>query len=133
MWETCRRAVTDKPRSDARQTPTAADDDIADDVKPGGEDDDEVDEYKVPFYDVVPPDPSFEDMRKVVVIDQYRPVMPPRWSSNSVSVLTFLTLLNVVLEFLACELVRTVSVLLMWVSCAWYARRISPDTFYSSQ
>ncbi|XP_030368970.1 activin receptor type-1 isoform X2 [Scaptodrosophila lebanonensis] len=40
-------------------------------------------EYKVPFYDVVPADPSFEDMRKVVCIDNYRPSIPNRWSSDS--------------------------------------------------
>ncbi|XP_037952360.1 activin receptor type-1 isoform X2 [Teleopsis dalmanni] len=39
-------------------------------------------EYKVPFYDVVPSDPSFEDMRKVVCIDNYRPCIPNRWSSD---------------------------------------------------
>jgi len=39
----------------------------------------------VPFYDVVPMDPSFEDMRKVVCIDNYRPSIPNRWSSDSVS------------------------------------------------
>ncbi|TDG44392.1 hypothetical protein AWZ03_009195 [Drosophila navojoa] len=40
-------------------------------------------EYKVPYYDVVPMDPSFEDMRKVVCIDNYRPSIPNRWSSDS--------------------------------------------------
>ncbi|XP_022226804.2 activin receptor type-1 isoform X1 [Drosophila obscura] len=39
-------------------------------------------EYKVPFYDVVPMDPSFEDMRKVVCTDNYRPSIPNRWSSD---------------------------------------------------
>lgn len=42
-------------------------------------------EYKVPFYDVVPSDPSFEDMRKVVCIDNCRPIIPNRWSSDPVS------------------------------------------------
>ncbi|KAH8291074.1 hypothetical protein KR054_008243 [Drosophila jambulina] len=40
-------------------------------------------EYKVPFSDVVPMDPSFEDMRKVVCTDNYRPSIPNRWSSDS--------------------------------------------------
>lgn len=40
-------------------------------------------EYKVPYYDVVPSDPSFEDMRKVVCGDDYRPSIPNRWSSDS--------------------------------------------------
>ena len=43
-------------------------------------------EYKVPFYDVVPSDPSFEDMRKVVCVDNYRPCIPNRWSSDPVNI-----------------------------------------------
>lgn len=39
-------------------------------------------EYKPPFWDVVPSDPSFEDMRKVVCTDQQRPVIPNRWSTD---------------------------------------------------
>ncbi|XP_065584478.1 activin receptor type-1-like [Artemia franciscana] len=38
------------------------------------------DEYRPPFYDVVLPDPSFDDMKKVVCIDQYRPEILTRWS-----------------------------------------------------
>ncbi|KAM8975528.1 activin receptor type-1-like [Pelodytes ibericus] len=41
-----------------------------------------VEEYKPPFYDVVPHDPSFEDMKKVVCIDQQRPNVPNTWSSD---------------------------------------------------
>lgn len=40
-------------------------------------------EYKPPYYDVVPSDPSFEDMRKVICVDQYRPQIPNRWASHS--------------------------------------------------
>ncbi|XP_054719260.1 activin receptor type-1-like [Uloborus diversus] len=39
-------------------------------------------EYRPPFHDCVPSDPSFEDMRKVVCVDQQRPVIPNRWSSD---------------------------------------------------
>lgn len=53
-------------------------------------------EYKVPFYDVVPMDPSFEDMRKVVCIDNYRPSIPNRWSSDSVSLPCYISLLSLV-------------------------------------
>uniref|UniRef100_A0A8C5Q0G1 Activin receptor type-1 n=1 Tax=Leptobrachium leishanense TaxID=445787 RepID=A0A8C5Q0G1_9ANUR len=42
-----------------------------------------VDEYKPPFYDVVPNDPSFEDMKKVVCVDQQRPNIPNRWFSDA--------------------------------------------------
>ncbi|XP_064081574.1 activin receptor type-1-like [Macrobrachium nipponense] len=42
------------------------------------------DEYKPPFYDAVPHDPSFDDMKKVVCIDQYRPTIPNRWTSDPV-------------------------------------------------
>ncbi|XP_037035584.1 activin receptor type-1 isoform X2 [Bradysia coprophila] len=41
-------------------------------------------EYKIPYYDVVPSDPSFEDMRKVVCTDNYRPSIPNRWSSDQI-------------------------------------------------
>ncbi|XP_043537678.1 activin receptor type-1-like [Chiloscyllium plagiosum] len=41
-------------------------------------------EYRPPFYDVVPTDPSFEDMRKVVCTDQYRPSVPNRWLSDPI-------------------------------------------------
>lgn len=41
-------------------------------------------EYRPPFFDVVPSDPSFEDMRKVVCVDQYRPTVPNRWDSDPV-------------------------------------------------
>ncbi|XP_013785792.2 LOW QUALITY PROTEIN: activin receptor type-1-like, partial [Limulus polyphemus] len=41
-------------------------------------------EYRPPFFDMVPSDPSFEDMKKVVCIDQQRPVIPNRWSSDPI-------------------------------------------------
>uniref|UniRef100_A0A8C4WXZ4 receptor protein serine/threonine kinase n=1 Tax=Eptatretus burgeri TaxID=7764 RepID=A0A8C4WXZ4_EPTBU len=54
MWEICRRAASNGI----------------------------VEESKVPFHDIVPSDPSFEDMRKVVCIDQQRPSIPNRWYSD---------------------------------------------------
>ncbi|XP_069776716.1 activin receptor type-1-like isoform X1 [Narcine bancroftii] len=39
-------------------------------------------EYKPPFYDLVPNDPSFEDMRKIVCVEQQRPNIPNRWFSD---------------------------------------------------
>lgn len=41
-----------------------------------------VEEYKPPFHDLVPNDPSFEDMRKVVCVEQQRPNIPNRWFSD---------------------------------------------------
>ena len=41
-------------------------------------------DYQIPFYDKVPSDPSFEDMKKVVVDDNQRPVLPNRWASDMV-------------------------------------------------
>ncbi|KPP62533.1 activin receptor type-1-like [Scleropages formosus] len=41
-----------------------------------------VEEYKPPFYDLVPNDPSFDDMRKVVCMEQQRPFIPNRWFSD---------------------------------------------------
>lgn len=43
------------------------------------------DEYKPPFYDCVGSDPSFDEMRKVVCVDQQRPVLPNRWLTDPVS------------------------------------------------
>jgi activin receptor type-1 len=43
-----------------------------------------VDEYSIPFSESVPNDPSFEDMRKIVCIDQQRPPIADRWQSNEV-------------------------------------------------
>ena len=43
-------------------------------------------EYRIPFYDVVPNDPSFEEMRKLICVDSYRPSVPNRWSSDTVSI-----------------------------------------------
>lgn len=56
MWEICRRTISNG---------------IAE-------------EYKPPFHDVVPGDPSFEDMRKVVCVDGQRPNLPNRWTSDFV-------------------------------------------------
>lgn len=62
LWEICRRTVSQG---------------IADDYQP-------------PFYDVVNADPSFDEMRKVVCIDGYRPEVPNRWTTDPVSVLKIL-------------------------------------------
>uniref|UniRef100_A0A8D8R4L8 receptor protein serine/threonine kinase n=2 Tax=Cacopsylla melanoneura TaxID=428564 RepID=A0A8D8R4L8_9HEMI len=37
------------------------------------------DEYQLPFYDCVPSDPTIDEMRKVVCLDQIRPGIPNRW------------------------------------------------------
>ncbi|CAG9558800.1 unnamed protein product [Danaus chrysippus] len=42
------------------------------------------DEYQPPYYDLVPPDPALEDMRRVVCIEKRRPVLPNRWHSDPV-------------------------------------------------
>ena len=44
-----------------------------------------VEDYLPPFGDLVPPDPSFEDMKKVVCSDGQRPIIPNRWSCDEVS------------------------------------------------
>ncbi|XP_026876849.2 activin receptor type-1 isoform X1 [Electrophorus electricus] len=41
-----------------------------------------VEDYRPPFYDLVPNDPSFDDMRKVVCVEQQRPFVPNRWFSD---------------------------------------------------
>ena len=44
-----------------------------------------VEEYQPPFWGIVPSDPSFEDMRKLVCVEQQRPVIPNRWTTDTVS------------------------------------------------
>ena len=46
---------------------------------------DEVEEYQVPYYNMVPHDPTFEEMKKVVGVDGQRPVIPQRWANCEVS------------------------------------------------
>ncbi|XP_026102854.1 bone morphogenetic protein receptor type-1B-like [Carassius auratus] len=41
-----------------------------------------VEEYQLPYHDLVPTDPSYEDMREVVCIKRQRPSFPNRWSSD---------------------------------------------------
>ncbi|XP_030178511.1 serine/threonine-protein kinase receptor R3 isoform X1 [Lynx canadensis] len=43
-----------------------------------------VEDYRPPFYDVVPNDPSFEDMKKVVCVDQQTPTIPNRLTADPV-------------------------------------------------
>ena len=48
-----------------------------------------VEEYELPYFDLVPSDPSPEEMKKVVCIERCRPDIPNRWQSNEVSVELF--------------------------------------------
>ncbi|PKU31659.1 activin receptor type-1c isoform x3 [Limosa lapponica baueri] len=41
-------------------------------------------EYQLPYYDVVPSDPSIEDMRRVVCEQKFRPNIPNQWQSCEV-------------------------------------------------
>lgn len=43
------------------------------------------DDYQLPFYDMVPSDPTIDEMRKVVCIDRQRPSIPNRWHTSPVS------------------------------------------------
>lgn len=59
FWEACRRCVTGGKNS-------------------------MVEPYALPYHDVVPSDPDFEDMRLVVCVKRLRPVIPTRWDNDSV-------------------------------------------------
>ncbi|ODM90637.1 TGF-beta receptor type-1 [Orchesella cincta] len=39
-------------------------------------------DYQLPFFDMVPSDPQIEEMRKVVCVDQQRPVVHNRWQAT---------------------------------------------------
>ena len=42
-------------------------------------------EYKLPYYDLVGSDPSFEDMKRLLCIQQVRPLVSNRWTGDMVS------------------------------------------------
>ncbi|XP_055916513.1 TGF-beta receptor type-1 isoform X3 [Eupeodes corollae] len=42
------------------------------------------DEYQLPYYDVVQPDPTIDEMKKVVCTDKMRPNIPNRWHASEV-------------------------------------------------
>uniref|UniRef100_A0A669C226 Serine/threonine-protein kinase receptor n=1 Tax=Oreochromis niloticus TaxID=8128 RepID=A0A669C226_ORENI len=41
-----------------------------------------LEEYQLPYHELVPTDPSYEDMREVVCIKKLRPSFPNRWTSD---------------------------------------------------
>lgn len=43
-----------------------------------------LEEYQLPYHDLVPTDPSYEDMKEVVCIKRLRPSFPNRWTSDEV-------------------------------------------------
>ncbi|CAK1586641.1 unnamed protein product [Parnassius mnemosyne] len=57
LWEMCRRCAT----GDKAQY---------------------VDAYALPYYEHVPPDPSFEDMHAIIVAKGIRPIIPSRWLAS---------------------------------------------------
>ena len=44
-----------------------------------------VEDFELPYYDLVPVDPSIEDMRRVVVTDESRPQLNNAWNDCAVS------------------------------------------------
>lgn len=57
-------------------------------------------DYQLPYYDMVPSDPSLEDMRKIVVTERHRPATPNRWQGVEVG---FVWSLSVVQCFVALD------------------------------
>ena len=49
-----------------------------------------VTDYQPPYFDLVPNDPSFDDMKRVVCSSQLRPTLPACWTNNQVSLLVCL-------------------------------------------
>lgn len=41
-----------------------------------------VEEYQMPYWDMVPSEPSYEDMREVVCVKGKRPEVSNRWNSD---------------------------------------------------
>lgn len=57
------------------------------------------DDYQLPFYDLVPSDPTIEEMRKVVCTDRQRPSIPNRWQSIEVDVISETTIRELVKQY----------------------------------
>ena len=38
----------------------------------------------MPYHNLVPTDPSYEDMKKTVVLDKRRPTLPNQWTQSEV-------------------------------------------------
>lgn len=51
-----------------------------------------VEEHQLPYHDLVPTDPSYEDMREVVCIKKQRPPIANHWSSNEVLFMFLITI-----------------------------------------
>ena len=49
-----------------------------------------VEEYQLPYYDMVPSDPSVEEMRKIICEEKYRPAIPNRWQPIEVIIISIL-------------------------------------------
>ena len=45
---------------------------------------DAIGEYELPFHGLVGQDPTFEEMKKVVVIDRRQPTIPSQWHNDEV-------------------------------------------------
>ena len=48
-------------------------------------------EYQLPYHDMVPADPTHEEMRRVVAIERRRPDIANRWQSNEVRIVNLLS------------------------------------------
>lgn len=55
--------------------------------------------YEVPYQYKVHPDPSFEDMRRVVCTEQYRPEFPPELKNHKVLYFIFLLIKKMINKF----------------------------------
>ena len=53
------------------------------------------DEYQLPFFDMVPCDPTIDEMKRVVCGDRLRPSVPNRWFSCPVILIDMFLYLNV--------------------------------------
>ena len=43
-------------------------------------------EYEVPYQGLVPPDPSFEEMKRCVVVERRQPTIPAWWGQDEVRI-----------------------------------------------
>ena len=73
------------------------------------------DEYKPPFHDHVAADPSCEDMRKVVVVQEIRPLISNHWQHNVVRFTNTICIIVIVIVVIIIIIIVIIIVVIIYL------------------
>jgi len=80
FWEICQRCqINTDTLTENDKTPLL----LGLEEMPGNATESTSEEFKLPYFEFVGPDPSLEEMRKVVCVDRLRPEVPDEWLASS--------------------------------------------------